>query len=218
MRMSVVLEFTIDAEEFRLGTVLGGVPGMTYELERIVPTDETAMPFVWATGTDHEQFSSRVRSSPHVETLHDLDRIGTKGLYRIEWSDSPTELVPGIATTGGSILEGRGNSNWLFRIRFSNHDELSAFHTYTLEEGIPIEIERTYPLSDQQQSDGPYGLTEEQERALQLAVERGYFATPSDVSLAELADELDITRQALSNRIRRANEKVLQAVFHPERL
>lgn len=215
--MSVILEFAIDAEEFRLGTVLGGVPGMTYELERIVPTGETAMPFVWATGTDHEQFTSRVRASSHVETLHDLDRVGTKGLYRIEWIDSPTELVPGIATAGGSILEGRGNSNWLFRVRFSSHDELSAFHTFTLEEGIPIEIERTYPLSDQQENDGPYGLTEEQERALQFAVEEGYFATPGEVSLEELADELDITRQALSNRIRRANEKVLQTVFHPGR-
>ncbi|WP_157533205.1 helix-turn-helix domain-containing protein, partial [Haloferax profundi] len=37
----------------------------------------------------------------------------------------------------------------------------------------------------------------------------GYFETPSEVSLDELADELDITRQALSNRIRLGNEKVL---------
>jgi predicted DNA binding protein len=46
-----------------------------------------------------------------------------------------------------------------------------------------------------------------------LALRRGYFATPSEVELADLADDLGISRQAVSNRIRRANEKILHKVL-----
>jgi predicted DNA binding protein len=46
-----------------------------------------------------------------------------------------------------------------------------------------------------------------------LAVEEGYFATPKETSLSALADRLGISQQALSTRIRRGNERVLQATL-----
>ena len=46
-----------------------------------------------------------------------------------------------------------------------------------------------------------------------LALRTGYFETPSEASLDDLADELGITRQVLSDRIRRANQKVLTEVL-----
>jgi predicted DNA binding protein len=58
-----------------------------------------------------------------------------------------------------------------------------------------------------------FGLSQEQREALVLALRRGYFETPSEVGLDELAEELDITRQALSNRIRRGNRNVLRKVL-----
>jgi predicted DNA binding protein len=58
-----------------------------------------------------------------------------------------------------------------------------------------------------------FGLTPDQREALVLALNRGYFATPSEVTLDELADELDISRQALSTRIRRGNESILREVL-----
>lgn len=43
-----------------------------------------------------------------------------------------------------------------------------------------------------------------------LALKRGYFETPRRVSLSDLADELDVSKQAVSQRVRRATEQVLQ--------
>ena len=54
--MSVILEFSIDGEKFSLGQVLSGAPDMHLGLERIVPTGHMVMPFVWATGDDHDAF------------------------------------------------------------------------------------------------------------------------------------------------------------------
>ncbi|MFC6873680.1 bacterio-opsin activator domain-containing protein [Halobellus marinus] len=76
--MSVILEFTIPATEFRLGEILSG-SSLQFELERIVPTGEMTMPFVWADGDDHEAFAESVRSQPDVREVLELDRIGKSG-------------------------------------------------------------------------------------------------------------------------------------------
>ena len=211
--MSVILEFSIPAQEFTLGRVLAGPPAMHCELERIVPTGDMMMPFVWVTGDDHEAFAESVRGHELVEELLILDTVGESGLYRIEWTAVPTNLVDGIARTDAVLLQAVGNETWEFRLRFPDHDGLSGFHNYVIENGIPCHIERTYTLTETSESGYRFDLSQEQREALLLALQRGYFATPSEVTLEELADELNITRQALSDRIRRGNEQVLRRVL-----
>jgi predicted DNA binding protein len=211
--MSVILEFTIDAEEFQLGRVLSDPSEMHLDLERIVPTGDMIMPFVWATDGDHGSFEETVRNHPRVKELHALDTIGNSSLYRIEWEAAPTDLIEAIAESDAVVLEAYGNADWVFRLRFLDHDGLSTFHNAVIERGIPIHIERTYTLTEQTEHGYRFGLSQEQREALVLALRRGYFETPSEVSLDELAEELDITRQALSNRIRRGNRNVLHKVL-----
>lgn len=211
--MSVLLEFTIASEDFRLGQVLTGPPGMQFELERVVPTGHMVMPFVWATGDDHTTFEDSVRDNPAVEELLVLDKIGDSGLYRITWKESPTNLIKAIAAAEASVLQARGDGDWVFRLRFNDHDKLSQFHNYIIDQDVPLHIDRTYTLSEATDRGHRFDLTPEQREALLLALRQGYFATPRDVELDELADELDISRQAVSNRIRRGNEKVLRGVL-----
>lgn len=211
--MSVILEFSIDGEAFQLGTVLSGLPEMHLELERIVPTGNMIMPFVWATGDDHGAFEENVRNHPSVKEFLVLDRIGDSGLYRIEWENAPTDLIEGIAEADAVVLQAHGNERWVFRLRFIDHDRLSRFHNYVIEHDTTIHIERTYTLTEENERGYRFDLSSEQREALVLALQRGYFATPSEASLDELADELGISRQALSKRIRRGNEKVLRRIL-----
>jgi predicted DNA binding protein len=208
--MSVILEFTIGREGFPLGEVLAGQPGMSLEIERIVPTGTQIMPFVWATGSDHESFENVVRNSPLVGELLALDRVDESGLYRIEWEESPVGLIRGIAETDATVLEATGDEEWVFRLRFIDHDKLSQFHNYCTEHDITIHIERMYTLTEDPMQRHQFDLSHEQREALVLALRRGYFATPREASLDDLASELGISRQALSDRIRRGNEKILR--------
>ncbi|WP_312911347.1 helix-turn-helix domain-containing protein [Natronosalvus caseinilyticus] len=212
--MSVIVEFTIEAEAFTLGRVLSGPPVMRIELERIVPTGTLEMPFVWATGTDFNAFETKVRDSPYVKELRALDRIGDSGLYRVEWN-VPREdnLMEGIAQTNATVLEARGGDTWEFRLRFNNHHALSQFHNYCVAHDFPLFIERTYTLQETTGSGHQLNLSQKQREALVLALQRGYFGTPRETSLDELADELSLSKQALSDRIRRGNEKVLRSVL-----
>jgi len=212
--MSVILEFSIPATDFQLGEVLSGPPDMQIELERIVPTGDMVMPFVWATGENHEEFAARVRNHERVREFLELDRIGESGLYRIELADDPPiDLIEGISRADAVVLEARGTGDWSFRLRFLDHEKLSAFHNYVIEHEIPIHIDRTYTLTETTEHGHRFDLSQDQREAILLALRRGYFETPSTASLEDLADELGISRQALSNRIRRANETVLTDVL-----
>lgn len=212
--MSVILEFTVDNEDFQLGRLLSGAPsGMHLELERVVPTGHMVIPFIWATGENHDVFEERVRNQPLVKELLALDRVGDTGLYRIEWVREPTNLIDGIAEADAVVLEACGNDTWLFRLRFPDHAKLSLFHNYVVEHDIPIHIEQTYTLTEEVEGKYRFGLSPERREALILALRRGYFETPSEISLDELAEELDISRQALSDRIRRGNQKILRRVL-----
>jgi len=211
--VSVLLEFTIEADAFQLGRVLASPPGMHLELERIVPTGSLRLPFVWVVGEEYQTFEDDVRSHSAVKSLTSVDRFGDRGLYRIEWDGSPTDLVAAFEQSDAVILEARGNDTWEFRLRFTDHEHLSTFHTAVREQQIPIRVDRSYTLLEPSEQGQIFDLTMEQREALVLAVRRGYFASPSQVQLNDLASELGISRQALSKRIRRGNEKVLDTVL-----
>jgi predicted DNA binding protein len=213
--MSVVLVFSIESSRFGLGRVLSTDADVRLEIERIIPTGNEVMPFVWVSGEDHETFERTVRNRSAVKELFVLDQIDGDGLYRIEWADNPTDIIKGIAKTDATILEAVGDGDWVFQLRFPDHDHLAEFHEFCRDLDLPVRVERTYSFTEYSELQHRDNLSEPQREALVLALQRGYFATPRKVNLDELATELDITRQALSARIRRGNEKILNSVFRP---
>ncbi|MFW5965438.1 MAG: helix-turn-helix domain-containing protein [Halodesulfurarchaeum sp.] len=58
-----------------------------------------------------------------------------------------------------------------------------------------------------------YDLTDKQRQAITAAVAAGYYATPRETSLGELADRLDISKSALSQRLKAAESKLVNAAF-----
>ena len=210
--MSVILEFSIDSQDFQLGEVLSTPTDMQLELERIVPTGDMVMPFVWATGDGHTTFEEQVRGHPAIKACLPLDSLGESTLYRIEWEED-TDLIQGIAAANAVILEAYGNGEWAFRLRFPDHDRLSHFHNFVLEHDLPMHIDRTYTLTETTERGHRFDLSQQQREALLLATQGGYFATPREIGLDELAEQLGISEQAVSNRIRRGNEKILRQVL-----
>jgi predicted DNA binding protein len=56
-------------------------------------------------------------------------------------------------------------------------------------------------------------LTETQRETLALALEKGYYDRPRETDLDALADEFDISRSAVSQRIRTAELKLVRNAF-----
>ncbi|MFC6767629.1 helix-turn-helix domain-containing protein [Natrinema soli] len=209
--MSVIAEFTLSTEEFVFGSALATIEEMVLELEAIVPTGNRVVPYFWATGEDFESFERHVLSDPDIESITQLDRIDKTALYRAEWSHDVDGLLDGLAGTEAVVLEASTmKEGWHFRVRFLNHDLLGQFYNFCTEQDISIHVERVYTLTEASRAGQIFELTSKQRKAIVLAVQYGYFKVPRETTLSEIADELDISQQAASKRVRRGADKVLR--------
>ena len=214
--MSVVAELSIEADEFLLGQLIADFPGLSVEIERVVPAQKRIMPYIWGYGDDLDEFERAMDESPNVRSMAVLDRLDDRALYKIEWEDPAEQLISGIAETDATILEAYSDEEWTFRIRFDDHAGLAAFNRYCTAHGISYQLDRVSALADTVPTASRYDLTEPQYEALRLAVEQGYFEVPREVTFEELADELGVSVQAVSERVRRgANNVIRTALLHP---
>ncbi|WP_135854413.1 helix-turn-helix domain-containing protein [Halorussus salinus] len=211
--MSIIAEFVIDADEFLLGGLIDEYPDLSVELERVIPAEERVVPYVWGHGDDLPAFEAGLERDPHVESFVVLDRLPESALYKIEWEEPAERLVVGITETDATILEAHGDDEWTFRIRFDDRAGLVAFNAHCLDHGITYRLSRVFALAERSKSPELYGLTEVQYETLAEATRRGYFKIPREVALAELAAEFDVSEQAVSERIRRANDRILEQVL-----
>jgi hypothetical protein len=208
--VTVIAELTLPVEAFPLGRALR-TTGVRVELDRIVPLDGIHVPYLWVAGEDAdvETFERAVERDPRVERIVPLDRVDGRTLYRVEWLDAEGDLMTAIREADAVVVEAGGRERWQFRLRFPDHDALASFHTFCATHDVSFTLERVYTPAEAAGEARAFELTPEQREALVLALDRGYFATPREVTLSELAAELDISKQALSGRLRRATEQVL---------
>ncbi|WP_267640688.1 helix-turn-helix domain-containing protein [Haloarchaeobius amylolyticus] len=210
--MAIIAEVTIASDAFPLGQLTLEEPGMRIELERVVPTDDTVIPFFWAQGGDFEAFERRAGELESVDRLTVLDRLDDAVLYRVTWGEDVVSFVSVIADLGATILEAHGNHKWLFRLRFRDHGDLSAFSSWCAENEVPFELRRLHSLADVQGQSYDFGLTDEQREALEIAVRLGYYKVPKRATLADVSAKLDISEQATGERLRRAMDKLANVV------
>jgi predicted DNA binding protein len=61
--------------------------------------------------------------------------------------------------------------------------------------------------------EGTQDLSDVERETLEYAVDDGYFETPRDATLGELADEFDVSKPAVSKNLRRGQERLLEHVM-----
>lgn len=211
--MSVIAEFRIDATDFAFGEALRTDPSTECILERIVPTGANVMPYVWVRNTDSDAFESAVRDEPRVGDLTLVDDLGDNQLYRVTWNEDIHDLIYEINQSSGVILSGSGRDTWRFQIRFPDHSDLKRFHERLEDVGIGIHLDRVSTFTMGEDLSDVFSLTEEQEEALTFAYHGGYFDVPRKTTTQSLADELGISDQAFSERIRRGVKALLQSII-----
>jgi predicted DNA binding protein len=200
--MAVIAEFTLSAGDFDLGRILPLDTGERIVLETVVPLGDTFVHFFWIHG-GHATFAADIRSNPLVKDLRLVQSKNGKELYALDWPASEDVLLESILATDGRILNATGGTDaWGFEVRFPDHEDLTAFGEACTDAGIDFTLDRIY--NPTKPDAGPfYGLTPAQREAVALAVRNGYYDIPRGTSTAELAAELDISAQAVTERLRR---------------
>ena len=147
-----------------------------------------------------------------------LDRTDETLILYTYWERTPIcTSVPHLALEylgDGLLLDTRREGRrYTWRIILTNEANVHAFFTALQEEvgdcaGMEmlrlteLSPRRTYPSASDET------LSREQRDALHAATEHGYYETPRQIDLSELAEQLDIPRSTLSYRLQRAEAEL----------
>lgn len=217
--MSVLAEFVIPADEFVLEDTLMAVPEVRIEIKRVAGSTEFVTPYFWAVGEALDSFEQALREDDTTREVLTLEENGDdERFFRVTWEMSIPTLIDAVSDAGATILEAVNNDDgmWETKVLFPDREALSGFHDYCLEHDFEVQLERVYrPENIQEQAE--YGVTDKQQEALEAAYRAGYFDVPRDHTLTQVADELGISRNALSARLRRGHRNLLsRTLVHDE--
>ncbi|MFB6123324.1 MAG: helix-turn-helix domain-containing protein [Haloferacaceae archaeon] len=206
--MSIFVEAHVDHPEFVLGPALTACPDVRVEprYRTHLSPDESSLVFE-AVGDDLPAFDEALASDPTVEAFTLVADDGQR-LYNVRHAEVQT-VTPLVAEVDGGVrsvvcsADGRR-----LELELPDCDSLRELRRACAEEGVDFRVERLY-RTDVDGVGNRCGLTDVQYETLVLAHERGYFATPREATLEELAAETDVSATALGRRLRRAIDRLV---------
>ena len=149
-----------------------------------------------------------------TQTTEVLDHTADTLVLYSHWERTPDcASVPHIARDhlgDGVLFETRHEKrHYTWRVIHSGEGDVAAFFD-DLEVAVgdcaQMEMLRTTETAPSVTNPTVDGLSPKQEAAIQAAVEHGYYESPRDIDVGELADHLDVPRSTLTYRLRRAEQ------------
>jgi predicted DNA binding protein len=202
--VGVIAEFTFQHPDLPMMSTLEET-GVRLDVEQAVAEDpQRPVVFVWVSNGDVEAFPEEASDDPTVADLTLVEDARDRRLYRVQISDATEKpLYPLDERMEASRLAVSSSADGLeARLRFPDRDSLSEFQPLLEDRGVDVTLRGVYSETDPVLSD-EYGLSSKQRQALQTAVDLGYYDVPRDASLSDVADELGVSTQAASERLRR---------------
>ncbi len=207
--LPTIVSGTVPSSDFVLEQTMETYPELTFEIEQVVSSgDGTPLPMLWARGGAADDLLATIEADPTVESVSLLREFDEEWLFQVQW-DGMVDLVVGMITNSeATILDAVGDGGqWELRVLYPRRSLFSKTHEFCDEHGLEFEVESIREMNGE--LDGRYGLTTQQYEVLVAAARHGYFDIPREMNLKELAEELDVSHQALSERLRRATASLV---------
>ncbi|ELY58966.1 Bacterio-opsin activator HTH domain-containing protein [Natronolimnohabitans innermongolicus JCM 12255] len=204
----MIAELTLVHPELVLTPTIEAMPEMVAELEyQTIAGPDAYYLFFEASGGDFDQFDRLVADDPTVSEPRVIIDGDDFRVYRMRLNSTERLVLPYAAELGMRVLRAAsGRDGWIATLEVPDLEALQAFRTHCRENDVGFTVDRLYH-ADGDETAGTtdvYGLTPIQRETLLTAADLGYFENPRGVSVAELADELEISSSAASDRLRRA--------------
>jgi predicted DNA binding protein len=173
-------------------------------------TDPTSGKFFYRIeSSDFSRFEEGLRKD---RTVGDFERVidtrDEEAIYSFEYTDEAKVLSPVISAAGGVILGMENDGSvWILTVWMPERSALVDLWEYARRNDIDVDLRRVNEYDSLGTTDA--GLTDSQREALLVAFDAGYFKEPRDVTLGEVATELDISQPAASGLLRRGMERLI---------
>jgi len=207
--MAIEASFTVPQPDFPLSAVFEDLAGATIELDRVVPTTDAVVPYLWVHGGAVNDLTTDLADDAGIDDVVVVDELDDHFILRVHWNLDRESILTAIVETDVVLLSGVGSEDrWTFEVRASEQADLSAFQTYCRDHDVPIELTQLHELSAAAEGD-EYHLTDAQRQVLELAYNSGYFDSPRAATQGDIAEELGISRQAVSSRLQRGTRRLV---------
>ncbi|WP_254766878.1 bacterio-opsin activator domain-containing protein [Salinilacihabitans rarus] len=198
--MTTIAEFELPAAETVLGTTFERAPAATCEMEQVIASDGYGL---WFDGADRETVEAALDADETVREASLVSEGDDRWLFDVSFAADATDVFGLILSEGGTVLAASAaDGRWHLRVRFVDREDASRLYDRLGEGRIGTNLVRLSELREQ--TPAACGLTAKQYETLLVALDHGYFTIPRETSMEELADELGVSHQALSERFRRA--------------
>ncbi|GAB7017646.1 helix-turn-helix domain-containing protein [Halostagnicola bangensis] len=205
--MTSIVDIKLPIDETSLGDVSDTVPTLSCEMEQVISSRNRTL---WLSGADLPVLESALDDA---STVRNYQRVGSgdgRWLFDIDFDQDIVDIFEIVRSTDGTVLSASAtNGSWQLRVRFVEREALRTLYDRFRSVDITPEIVRLYDPTTEMHS--RYGMTNQQYETLLAAIDHGYFEIPREISMQELSDELDVSHQALSERLRRAYQALVTA-------
>ena len=173
-------------------------------------TDPTSGRFFYRIeSSDFSRFEEGLRDD---RTVGEFERVietrDGEAIYSFEYTDEAKILSPVISAANGVIVDMKNDGTaWILTVWLPERSELADLWDYARANDVEIDLLRVNDYASLGSRDA--GLTDSQREALLVAFEMGYFEEPRDVTLGEVAAELDISQPAASGLLRRGIRRLI---------
>ncbi|QLK26748.1 helix-turn-helix domain-containing protein [Natrinema zhouii] len=209
----IVAQLRLDHPNLFLRPTIRHAPAVTVEPDYWTSVEPgRTLVFVTVYGTAFDDFETGLETDPTITDPVLVDRYPDRRVYRVTRTDRATTFTAAITGVGGRLLElSSSRDGWQVQLRFADRDRLVAFNDYCRDRGISVTVDHLRVSDDG--DEGVVALTPKQQKLLTVAYEEGYFDVPRGISQDELADRLDVSKSAVSQRLRRAIGELCSATL-----
>jgi predicted DNA binding protein len=168
----------------------------------------------WVECDDFAAFDHGLREDDTLAEWTVLTDAGDRRLYDFHYPESVPDvgLYDAVVEHDAVHLESRNeDGEWTSRFLFSSRDDLRGFCDAHERAGVPVSVAAVY--SDHEGTADAFHLTARQRKTLRAALDDGFFEVPRRTSLVALSEEFGVSEQAVSERLRRGVDTVLDATL-----
>lgn len=204
----VITDISIAADQFELGRLFEPYPDVEIEVERVIPTRRNLVPLFWVSGAPSAEVEELLAEAPLVEGVEVLTEADDRTLFRVDWSPTVDPFFDPLVESQGEVLRAKGGPDaWEFRVQFTDRAAFRTFREGCTDRDVDVELLRLYDPTPPDTEDTL--LTDPQRDALVAAHDAGYWKVPRGTTVGELGGRLGISAQAVSERLRRGTDRLV---------
>ncbi|QLK25218.1 helix-turn-helix domain-containing protein [Natrinema zhouii] len=198
--MTSIADIEIPADGTGTGELFEAAPSLTCEMEQVIASSGHGL---WLSGPSHSEVKEALDEAGAIGNYSQISSDEDRWLYDIEFEPDTVDPFEIVLEEGGTVLSASAsNGTWLLSVRVVDRESVSSLYDRLDDNDVTPTIVRLFDLAEESHSQ--CGLTTRQYETLVAAIDHGYFEIPREVSMQELSEELGISHQALSERLRRA--------------